>query len=63
MVEYTSDICRVNSSNLFRPSKASVAKLVNALNLEFSLKRIRVQVSSEVINYLSSSLIGKAIHC
>lgn len=47
MVEYTSDICRVNSSNLFRP-KTSVAKLVNALNLEFSFTKIRVQVSSEV---------------
>lgn len=40
MVEYTSDICRVNSSNLFRPiivyMLASVAELVDALNLEFS---------------------------
>lgn len=36
MVEYTSDICRVNSSNLFRPKYASVAEMVDALNLEFS---------------------------
>lgn len=51
MVEYTSDICRVDSSNLFRPI-ASVAELVDALNLEFSFLfvNLRVQVSSEVIS-------------
>lgn len=52
MVEYTSDICRVDSSNLFRPIKNLSGGMVDALNLEFSFlinKLLRVQVSSEVI--------------
>jgi hypothetical protein len=37
MVEYTSDICRVDSSNLFKPIYLSLSgEMVNALNLEFS---------------------------
>lgn len=38
MVEYTSDICRVDSSNLFKPINHSDLSggMVDALNLEFS---------------------------
>ena len=57
MVEYTSDICRVDSSNLFRPNKlTSVAELVDALNLEFSFLfvNLRVQVSSGVLKLMKS---------
>lgn len=37
MVEYTSDICRVDSSNLFKPIFFSLSGgMVDALNLEFS---------------------------
>ena len=38
MVEYTSDICRVDSSSLFKPINNSnfSGGMVDALNLEFS---------------------------
>lgn len=51
MVEYTSDICRVDSSNLFKPISSLSGGMVDALNLEFSfliIRSLRVQVSSEV---------------